>query len=282
MRLELAGRRPLLSHDLRIREVDHGWLVIDARRLEFAGPLELAGLVAYGRTCAAGGAQIAIAIPQNPAVASYLQRMDVFRRLPTGTEIDGALPGERRTDLGSGLLEVCPISDGTSDDIANRLGRIVTASLAPQVGTVVFSSMCELVGNAVSHGASTTGGYIAAQTYTGATSGTPGIELAICDTGIGVLEHLTRNPEYEAIKTAAEALECAMKPGVTGTSEQQRGYGLHDLARVISRGGQAELVLRSAGGMVTVCYQGNGSGRKVLTASPAIQGTWAWLRVRYP
>ncbi len=281
VRVELAGRQPLSRRDVRVCAADEEWLVLDARRLLFASPLDLAAIVAMAHSAAAERMKVAFVIPADVNVAAYLQRMDLVRRLPAGTEIEGSLPGEQRTDRSQVLLEVSAMSPVTVDGLVNRLGRMVTEHFAGAVAGLVFRGAGELIDNAVSHGHSRIGAFLAAQSYTGATSGRPGFEFAVCDTGIGVLDHLRGNPKYSLVPDAPTALACAIQPGVTGTSEP-RGYGLADLLQITRSGGVGRLVLRSDNGIASIALRRQSRRDAYATATPPIMGTWAWLRVRFP
>jgi hypothetical protein len=281
MRVKLAGRQPLLRRDVQVSTAEEGRLVLDARRLVFASPLDLAGVVALAHAAAAERASVAFVLPQDVGVASYLQRMDVIRRLPAGTEIQGSLPPEQRTDCSRVLLEVAHLSPSTAQDLVNRLGRLAAAQFEGRIAGLVFRGSGELIDNAVSHGQSRCGAFVSVQAYTGMTSRRPGFEFAVCDTGIGVLAHLRGNPSYRDIPDAQSALARAIQPGVTGTGER-RGYGLADLLEITHGGGVGRLVLRSGNGIASIALRRQGRREAFATASPPITGTWAWLRVRFP
>src|SRR5262249_3437797 len=100
-------------------------------------------------------------------------------------------------------------------------------------------------------------------------------------TGIGVLAHLRRNPQYHDLTDARTALDRALQPGVTGTTEE-RGYGLDDLFKITQRGGLARLVLRSGDGLASIVVHQHDRRQRYAMAADQISGTWAWLRVRYP
>jgi len=207
--------------------------------------------------------------------------MDVVGRLPVGTDIDGALPSERRTDCSGVLLEVSLLSPATADNLVTRLGRMATAHFEGGVAGLVFRGAGELIDNAASHGESQLGAFLSAQTYTGTTSGRRGFEFAVCDTGVGVLTHLRGNPKYVGVPDARSALACALQPGVTGTSEP-RGYGLADMLQITHDGGVGRLVLRSGNGIVSVVLRRQRRQDTYAVATTSITGTWAWLRVRFP
>src|SRR6266511_679239 len=105
VRVELAGRQPLSRRDVRVCAADEEWLVLDARRLLFASPLDLAAIVAMAHSAAAERMKVAFVIPADVNVAAYLQRMGLVRRFPAGTEIVGSLPGEQRTDRAQSQMD---------------------------------------------------------------------------------------------------------------------------------------------------------------------------------
>lgn len=281
VRVELSGRWPLLRRQLPVWPVDEGWIVLDARRLIFACPLDLAGIVAMARVAAASGARVGLLAPCDAGVASYLQRMDVVRQLPAGSEIDGRLPDQQRADRSRVLLEVSPVSAGTVEGIVARAGRMIAAKFESGIRGLVFTAVGELIDNAASHGASEQGAFMAAQAYTGRISGRRGLEFAVCDTGIGVLAHLRCNPAHRHLPDASSALAKALEPGVTGTGDQ-RGHGLADLLQVTRAGGVARLVMRSGNGIASIVVRRLDRHATHTESTPAVAGTWAWLRVRYP
>ncbi|MBT2530430.1 hypothetical protein J7E91_35085 [Streptomyces sp. ISL-99] len=278
MLLELAGRHPLLRDNITTRSTTHDQLILDARRLLFASPLDLAVAAATAHTHA--GLAATVLLPESPDVTSYMQRMDLIAALPPDTRVVGSSPGEARSDRSETLLELALLHPDTADDISERLGRVATRHLGPRDGVRAFKGIGELLDNAISHGASPSGAFIAAQAYSGKTTGYRRLEIAICDTGVGVLEHLRRNPAHSSIATSAQALERALQPGVSGTPEQ-RGNGLPDLLKGTSDTAATRLVLRSGNGLLRAGRHRHASvTRSMLTAAP-VRGTWSWLRVSY-
>jgi len=280
MRIELTGRQPLLRRDIRACVADEGWLTLDAGRLSFASPLDLAAMVALAHNVPQG-TRVGLVVPRDIRTASYLQRMDVLRRLPVGTEIDGRLPEEQRTDCSGTLLEVSPLLPSTVQELVNRVGRLTSEQLMTGVAGLAFRGAGELIDNATSHGHSQLGAFLCAQTYTGATSGRVGFEFAVCDTGIGVLAHLRGNPAYLRVPDSRTAIAWALQRGVSGTTEQ-RGNGLADLLQFTQEGGVGRLVIRSGHGVVSVAQRGHYRRDAYTAAATGITGTWAWLRVRFP
>lgn len=284
MEFQLAGRHPLLRRHLQIVRVGLDELLIDAQRLQFASPLDLAAMAAMARCYAADGSAVTLRLPRDLAVTSYLQRMDLLAHMPEGTRIDGSPPDEVRTNCSMTLLEVSLLTEESESGISSRLGTIIKANFAEPVARQVFQGIGELIDNATSHGSSATGAYIAAQFYSGRTTGVPRLEVAVCDTGIGVLNHLRQNPEHAGLSTSAEALTRALEPNVTGTgADEKRGNGLPDLLRYTGEVGVSRLVMRSGDGLTRIGRRrARSSTQYQLTTSSRVQGTWAWVRVSFP
>lgn len=281
MEFHLNGRHPLLRNELRTVNGDRRELIIDARRLCFASPLDLAAATALAHTHAEAGQAISLLLPRCSDVTAYLQRMDLFKQLPDGTTYRGTVPDETRQDHSTKLLEVTSLSSATASEVNMRIGRVATASLGTDMGHQVFRGIGELIDNAVSHGSSDVGAFIAAQVYSGNSTNFRRLEVAICDTGVGVLSHLRRNPKHTHLSGSAEALTLALEPGISGT-EEERGNGLPDLLAEAGGIGVARLVLRSGDGLMRTGRREHSATTVSLATGGHVEGTWAWLRVSFP
>jgi hypothetical protein len=287
MHMRLHGSKPLVgmaaaSHDAVDLTPNSGeGLVIDACDLTFASPLDLAAMVAAAHVASTTARPVALRVPSDRAVAAYLQRMDIARRLPSSAKIEGSFPSETRAHLMGSLLEVTRLDAGSAEDVGARLGRLVTEHFPDTRGRHVFGAVGELLDNAASHGVSDTGAFVAAQTYTGKTSGSRGFEVAVADTGMGVLAHLRQNPDFTGMHSAAQALAAALEPGVSG-EPNDRGYGLGDLIGAAAASGQIEFHLRSGDAGIRVTGFPPSAHMVVLMRRMTIVGTWAWLRVAIP
>ncbi|MFD4676495.1 hypothetical protein ACFWNN_42710 [Lentzea sp. NPDC058450] len=280
MELNLIGDKPLATAAM-LNLVGPEVLVIDARQIGFVCPLDLAGMLAIAHWASAVAIPVTFFLPREPNTASYFQRMDVLRRMPRHTQILGRVAPEKRVDLPHRLLEVSPLTRATVDDLAEKVGYLITEFYPPDVGPALTKACNELLDNAVEHGESTEGAFIAAQTYTGETTEQPRLELAVCDNGIGVLEHLRQNSEYQHLNADVHALEEALKDGVTGTSDK-RGHGLGDLITGGEKHGTIRFHIRSGRGEITVT-----AGDRPRTVSrrsrpDQTRGTWAWLSHELP
>jgi hypothetical protein len=110
---------------------------------------------------------------------------------------------------------------------AERLWAVLDELHAPpQVSTASYEIMAELTNNGWEHG---NGCFVVAQTHTGATSGTPGVHLAIADLGPGFRATLSRyHPSSEM-----EAVVRALEDQVSGTGNAMRGFGLSNVVGAV-------------------------------------------------
>jgi anti-sigma regulatory factor (Ser/Thr protein kinase) len=281
--LPLTGKQPLLRTEMRTTDADAEQFVIDASRLKFASPLELAGTAALTHAYAATNTSITLRLPESDEVTSYAQRMNLLEHVSPETKIVGRTPFETRNDCSTKLLEVTPLSSATQDPVIEHLRGVAHAHLSAPHGDRILIGIAELVENAVTHGRSDAGAFIAAQVYTGRTTRQARFEIAVCDTGIGVLEHLRQNRgnDHALLAGCADGLRRALKRGVTGTDEV-RGHGLTDLFARTGELGTARVVLRSGNGLARVARYGPTRRMLRRTTECSVPGTWAWARVTFP
>lgn len=281
MELSLIGDKPLATAAMLSYVTGPEVLVIDARKIGFVCPLDLAGVLAVAHWASSAAIPVVFRLPREPNTASYLQRMDVLRRMPPRTQIVGRIAPEKRVDLPHRLLEVSPLTPDTVDDLAEKVGYLVTKFYPSAAGLALARACNELLANAVEHGESEAGAFVAAQTYTGTTTEQSRLELAVCDNGIGVLQHLRQNPEYQHLNSDVHALEEALRDGVTGTSDK-RGHGLGDLIAGGQKHGMIRFHIRSGSGEITVTAAGQSRAVALRPRLDQTQGTWAWLSHELP
>jgi hypothetical protein len=288
--LKLPGRSPLSQAAFfSFEESGSDCLIIDAQKLEFACPLDLAGMVAMGHDAAGAALPVTLRLPVDPGVSAYLERMDVVRRMPPRTRIEGPLRQGDRRNRSDALLEVTPLNAANADDLSERLGELVMAyysDYSTAAGVTVFQACGELIDNAVTHSGSSRGAFVAAQTYTGGTTDGPRFEFAICDNGIGVMQHLKRNPKHAHLTRDELALKLAIQAGVSGVTAKQtadaRGNGLSDLVAETRKHGQINFQLRSGRGEIRVVGGPNSLSQTPSSRNDQTSGSWAWLSHRIP
>jgi hypothetical protein len=282
VRILLARRNPLQRAELvtDYHEDEHS-AVIDTRALRWASPLELAAIVTTANSAKVQGRKVTLMMPDDPDVAAYLVRMNVVEHLEPLAEIDGHVAKQNRRDRSGKLLEVTSVTENNAKDVAATLGRMAVEQLGRKVGVSAFHSLGELLDNATSHGNSSLGTFTAAQLYTGTSSGHPGFEFAVCDTGMGIFENLRASVHHQDLRDDRDALERALQDRASGTSLPGHGYGLGDLGDHATREGGGRLMIRSGSAIASVVLRRRRSVLSRTVATP-IGGTWAWLRVRVP
>jgi hypothetical protein len=281
MELVLVGRMPLTEAAF-VSGVGSNDLIIDATKLTFACPLDLTGIVATAHWAASASMRVTLRLPSDQDAASYLQRMDVLRQMPARTQIPGRIPPDARADRRDSLLEVTALNEKNVNDLSERLGPLVTELYkdCSRAGAAVFRACSELMSNATEHGSSEQGAFMAAQLYSGRTTGAPRLEFAVCDTGIGIMNHLRRNPAHEHLSRDELAIARAMEAGVSGVGPEPRGNGLSDAVKDTRHYGRVELQVRSGRGQVRVTGTTTSHTSSPSTRPDQTSGTWAWLTHR--
>lgn len=279
MEFVLAGASPTATGAFLNLGAHPDALCIDASGLEFGCPLDVAAILATAHWARASMMAVTFKHPANPAVASYLQRMGVPRQLPADTTFLGRPSSDIRTDLRGTVLAATLLTTSNVEEVAEKVGYLVTEFYAPineHAGKAVFQACGELLDNAAEHGESSVGAYLALQSHAGTVDAAPRLEFALCDTGIGVLQHLRTNSAYAYLTNDDQALRMALKRGVSGAG-YGRGNGLTDLVEHTFRQGRLRFELRS--GTAQLCVSGPPTAPTIGT-SPRIDrtnGTWAWL-----
>jgi hypothetical protein len=272
--LRLAGRHPLHAPAIEQESHELPGVTFDASEMEFASPLDLAALTAWAARLHHEGTPVVLVLAAIGGVRRYLTRMDMVATLDqAGIKIIGTVPALRRGDCADVLLEVRQIQNPEeAARFAVDAWELARRHTTDRSAAAAAKMLGELLDNATTHASSPVGVYAAAQVHPRAGD----MELAVADGGIGIPAHLARNPCFRHI-TAAEALEAALRPGVSGTSEN-RGNGLPDLLNIASNLG-GELILRSGDGRARVVAA---SSHRQFAEADRVPGTWAWVHARLP
>ena len=222
--------------------------------------------------------------PDDLDVAKYLRAVGFFDLLPAHSKVRGSIPPISPASRWGAMLPVTRLTNGNQRSACDTLGPVITdyyRRFFPTVdaGLPVFRACGELISNAVEHGQSETGAFVAAQTHTGETTGGgPRIEFAVCDNGVGVLNSLRRNSALEALPDDAQALRAALKKGVSGAG-MHRGNGLYHVIRDTTTRGDVTFTMRSGSAEILV----TSAHRRAAEVRPdRTEGTWAWLIHQVP
>lgn len=160
------------------------------------------------------------------------------------------------------------------EEDAHQLARILTQMQDGEVVKTLTYSIREIVRNVVEHSGATTCA-IAAQ-YWPATSCA---ELAVSDSGCGILESLKENPRLN-VGTDLDALKLSLLPGISSKAWRRRkasdvwansGYGLFMTQRLCTLGGEFTLLSGRAGMRIV--------GSEASTIQCIVPGTTVILRI---
>lgn len=286
MDLYLSGDRPWATAAQFWWTGSQHALEIDASQLGFVSPVDVAGTLALAHRAADLNIPTLFKTPYDPAVCRYLSAVGFFDLLPAHSKVRGSIPTTSSMPDYGAMLPVTRLTSTNQKMVCDTLGAVITdyyRKFFPGVdaGLPVFRACGELISNAVEHGESHIGAFVAAQTHTGATTGgIPRMEFAVCDNGVGVLDSLRHNPKFEALADDAPALRAALRRGVSGAGDH-RGDGLYHVIRDTTIRGDVTFTMRSGGAEILVT--------SIHRRIPGIrtdrtEGTWAWLthQVQHP
>lgn len=218
-------------------------------------------------------------LPESDGVASYLERMNVFACLRESGWTVPLAPTGSRQPLFHKLLELRGLVDYSAvEDLTDRLPRLLAGkSPDPRRMRALHFAFGELCDNAISH-SGTSPIFVAAQRYSGKTTHPPPrLELAVADTGVGIPDHLRRNPRYDDISDDAHAISLSLKPGVTGTRDR-RGWGFHDVLAESEDVGEGQMLVLSGRGGARVPFGRQGARRRFWGTEKRLPGTWIQIQ----
>jgi hypothetical protein len=162
-------------------------------------------------------------VPPAGSNCAYLDRMDVFREI-----VDLPITSGRREPEG-----FAPAADFVDDEDVAQVAKDLATQAGfklPKVAKQMLEDVAlELGKNAVDHaGVTSTGGVVAGQRWK-----TQGItEIAIADTGCGIISSLRMNPQYASVEPA-ELITKICQNGVSATGVSGRGTGLLQVAEYV-------------------------------------------------
>lgn len=248
---------------------------IMAGSMEFATPLNLCGLRAVLEFAAMNLDEVLFDCPNDVNVYNYIERMALFKDLPENVTLSRARPS-LNINVRETLIELTRVGD--PDSVEHILEAVQKAAyhefgrnrVAKACGTAIAAA----AENVLDHAQSPVSAFVAAQRYKDG-----GLELACVDLGLGIPTTLRRRAEYSQLSDI-EAIECALKDGVTSSSDGDagRGAGLADLCKTVRSAGHSTLTIHSGHAYVTVGKSSQMA--QVTTPATAVIGTWIAVRLK--
>jgi len=223
-----------------------GTSLLDARRVVWADPYGMVGLLAMGQYLRdRDGVAPLLELPESTEVLSYLGRMGFLREAAGIFDLPAGVGERRPTGPSNVLLEITPIRShedvhGVIEHVQERAGTILKEKLNYSAADAVpFSIMLsEVCQNIIEH--AETGGWVGIQSYNWARRlGRQVVVIAVFDLGIGfrgslASEHAAR---YADGWDDLTALQAAFLHGVTRFRDPGRGQGLKQIRNRVRRWG---------------------------------------------
>ena len=248
--------------------------VIDFTPIEFIRPVGVVALLATLERLAklSDVEDLTFRLPKSPEVREYLLMAGVFDVMRRLISFDSVQP-EALISKKPPERPMVPCryfaSESDIDEIADRMEEDFK-SVLPKSGSILgacHTAFSELATNVIYH-AESQGGYVLAQQYNFSSGAM--VEIAVADCGIGIQESLRKNQKYTDIPSDEDAIELAIREGVTSLDDRYRGYGLAHVTYDVRVGDGRQIAIRSGYG--TMILQGNGEIEKRRN-SPRYSGT---------
>lgn len=243
--------QPLFEID---RRNERAIVEVDLRRLTFVGPCALALLVATlhrlrRRRLVAGGG---IYEPSAPGIASYLHRIEFYKRLFPEQDLPDRVakrqsPGMRECRRFPSDPDVQEWDTQLRAVVRELLGAIEeTIATDAAAHTSLDIALSELIENVGYHAETRLGGFAAVQ----ALRHTREIEVGIADLGVGIPASIRRSAALAPLATDdVAAINVALTATRTSTPWRNSGYGL-TFAQLLLGLNEGRLLVRSGRGQV--------------------------------
>nr|BDT32082.1 ATP-binding protein [Myxococcus sp. MH1] len=142
------------------------------------------------------------------------------------------------------------------EPVASRISTLIAPTDHVAQATLYYV-VVELLRNVLQHSRDPLGAVVAAQAMTEAQQySRPAVQVAVADTGIGILEHL--RGKHRELRDASSALEKALRAHISGTFEEgltgslyNAGFGLFAIAELAKLTG-GRLLLASRGAALSI------------------------------
>ena len=194
---------------------------LDLRGVTFIWPAAITLLATTVLRLRQDGFQVRITRPASDKVDGYLNRMDFYAL----AEVEADYPWRRHSSEGRFCEVVQARSEEEGEAVVGDVIKILDRSVegVSTIYNAVQYALLEIVNNVFHHAHSPTHAVMCAQLYANLRR----VELAVVDSGRGIPASLGQNPELaRQFVSAAEAIELAVKPRVTGRPEYNTGEGL--------------------------------------------------------
>ena len=233
-----------------------GEALVDCTALRFIDPFGMVGLLKLGRLLTVQGVRCTLKAPAQEDVASYLERMDFFRRAPAYFHVrrqEVLFPTMPTPPAPSDvLLEITPIArsgdvHAVVETVRERARTILERHL--RYDREAIDSFCvalaEVCQNIVEH--SGDAGLVGIQKYFFARRlGRNAVKIAVMDLGVGIRSSLEERlaANFGPAWCDLLALERAFFHGASRYDDVGRGHGLAAVRRFVVRW-KGKFVLRS-------------------------------------
>lgn len=237
----------------------------------------LAVLTELVRFAAVRSLSVELICPWEEEGHRLLSMMGFYDGLPANVVPSRSGARVLRVEPGRSVVELTRLGrDGEAAPLGERVHAAARAQgQSDDFARAVATAISEASSNVIEHADSPSGAVVAAHSHP-----QTGLELAIFDSGRGILNSLGDNPELH-VRTDLEAVRLALRPEVSRLRESGRGTGLPDIVRRAKAAGAATLQITSGHARARLYHGPDGEWRQDIYLSPIpTRGTLVALRLR--
>jgi len=201
-----------LNHD--------GPITFDFERVEWAAPFGLTAISVTLEKCLEQGKDIFYSPPKNKELNTYLERIGFEYYFLSGEEIE-----HKKTSVE--LKRLRGVDPGCSETLVELIAD--NFPLSEDAKYEMRTHINELMTNGFDHSKTKLGCYVCAQWYPAKKN----LRISFADGGIGIFQSLRDSGKFSYIRTDAEAIRLAIKPGITTRKKQLGGFGLDYIKKYV-------------------------------------------------
>lgn len=216
-----------------------GPVTFDFENVEWAAPFGLTIISVTLAKCLKSGKSVFYSPPKGDALNTYLDRIGFKYHFLRGKAVE-----HKKTSVE--LKQLRWVDPGCSAAIVELVSR--DFPLTEDAQYEMRTHINELMTNGFDHGKSPVGCYVCAQWYPVKKN----LRISFADGGIGILRSLENSGSFPSIRTDAEAIKLAVKPGITTRTEHRGGFGLDYIKRYV-RNNNGTLSITSGHSKVNFC-----------------------------
>lgn len=197
-----------------------GPIAFDFDKVYWAAPFGLTAISVALAKCLAQGKDVYFTPPKRTELKDYLERIGFQYHFLRGAAVE-----HKKTSVELKCLR--GVDPGCSEAVVELIASNIP--LSPDAKYEMRTHINELMTNGFDHARSKVGCYVCAQWY----PATRTLRISFADGGIGIFKSLSASGKFPQVRSDADAIRLAIKPGITTRKKQLGGFGLDYMRKYV-------------------------------------------------